>query len=120
MRTGAQCIRLTAGHAREILGDTVGCSGGLNMSRSNGCSICRTPIEATRLRLLKSNTTNLNRMHTISVYEKLHKIHQEHPEFSRADLRMETGASRSIISRYWKEFVVKQEVVLRRWDEVMQ
>lgn len=89
------------------------------MSRMNGCAMPVTPIEATRLRILKKNTTNLNRMHTLSIYEKLYNLHQKHPEFSRADLRLETGASRSIISRYWKEFVIEQAVILRGWTEVM-
>ncbi len=47
----------------------------------------------------------------------LRDIHVKHPEYIQKDLRIITGYSDPMVSKYWKMFV-KQEI--RTWDEAMK
>lgn len=79
-----------------------------------------TQEEADRLAALKRGirpTYTDMRRSTVKKLIHLHDIHVKHPEYERKDLRMATGYSDPMISRYWKLFVKRE---IRTWDEVMR
>lgn len=47
----------------------------------------------------------------------LRDVHVKYPEYVQKDLRMVTGYSVPMISKYWKLFVKRE---IRTWDEVME
>jgi len=76
--------------------------------------------EAARFAIFKKNTTHLNAMHTYESMENLYKAHTEHPEYTRKDLMIVTGASYPMVCKYWKKFVIHEIQILRDWKEVME
>ena len=82
-------------------------------------TITLTMEEAARFAMFKKNTTHLNKMRTAEMFTKLYQAHSEHPEYSRRDLMMVTGAAYPMVTRYWKKFVIHEIAVLRDFEEAM-
>lgn len=49
----------------------------------------------------------------------LHELHNEHPEYTRADLRKYGMMGDGIVNRYWKMFVVGKVHVIKPWSGVI-
>lgn len=78
-----------------------------------------TPEEAARLEELKHPQQLRNQIYTEGRLRKLYEVHNNHPEYTRQDLRMATGFSRPMVSKYWGLFVKYPVQVIKAWDEVM-